>query len=65
VTIAMKRSHQTLRQIFAAPLVIGILSTVGLLAALIGDNVWDAVSWVGLAIPFLLFVFFIYRRAPN
>jgi hypothetical protein len=65
VTIAMKRPQQTLRQIFAAPLVIGILSTVGLLAALIGDNIWDAVSWVSLAIPFVLFVFFVYRRAPN
>jgi hypothetical protein len=63
--IAMKRSPQTLRQIFAAPLVIGILSTVGLLAALIGDNVWDAVSWVSLAIPCMLFVFFVYRRAPK
>jgi len=63
--IAMKRSPQTLRQIFAAPLVIGILSTVGLLAALIGDNVWDAVSWVSLAIPCVLFVFFVYRRAPK
>jgi hypothetical protein len=41
------------------------LSTVGLLAALIGDDVWDAISWVSLAIPFVLFVFFIYRRAPN
>jgi hypothetical protein len=41
------------------------LSTVGLLAALIGDNVWDAVSWVSLAIPCVLFVFFVYRRAPN
>jgi hypothetical protein len=61
----MRRSHQTLRQIFAAPLVIGILSIVGLLAALVGDNVWDAVSWISLAIPFALFVFFIYRRAPN
>jgi hypothetical protein len=63
--IPMKRSPQTLRQIFAAPLVIGILSTVGLLAALIGDNVWDAVSWVSLAIPCMLFVFFVYRRAPK
>ena len=61
----MRRPHQTLRQIFAAPVVIGILSIVGLLAALVGDNVWDTVSWIGLAIPFALFVFFIYRRAPN
>ncbi|UPJ50994.1 hypothetical protein IVB30_06410 [Bradyrhizobium sp. 200] len=61
----MRRPHQTLRQIFAAPLAIGILSVVGLLAALIGDNVWDAVSWISLAIPCVLYVFFIYRRAPN
>ena len=36
---------------FALPLFIGITSIVGLLAALLGDGVYDAVSWLGLGIP--------------
>jgi hypothetical protein len=56
------RSHRTLRQIFAVPIVIGMLSTVGLLAALIGDGWWDGLSWATLSLPVLLYVFFFLRR---
>ena len=38
-------------RIFAIPLFIGITSIVGLLAALLGDGAYDAVSWLGLGIP--------------
>ena len=56
------RSHRTLRQIFAMPILIGILSTVGLLAALVGDGWWDGLSWASLSLPVLLYLFFIIRR---
>jgi hypothetical protein len=56
------RSHRTLRQIFALPVVIGILSTVGLLAALIGDGWWDGLSWATLSVPVLLCFFYYTRR---
>jgi branched-subunit amino acid transport protein AzlD len=56
------KNHRTPGQIFAAPVAIGALSTVGLLAALIGDGWWDAVSWLSLALPVLLYVFFVARR---
>ncbi len=56
------RTHRKLRQIFALPMVIGILSTVGLLAALIGDGWWDGLSWASLSLPVLLYVFFMIRR---
>ncbi|WP_430642044.1 hypothetical protein [Bradyrhizobium ivorense] len=49
-------------QIFAAPLVIAILSTVGLISALVGDGWWDAVSWAALGLPVLLYLLFIWRR---
>ncbi|MFW6088218.1 MAG: hypothetical protein ACODAB_00605 [Gemmatimonadota bacterium] len=38
-------------QIWTAPVVIGILSLVGLLAALLGDGVADVLSWLALAVP--------------
>jgi len=56
------RSHRTLRQIFAMPILIGVLSTVGLLAALVGDGWWDGLSWASLSLPVLLYLFFIVRR---
>ena len=56
------RRHRTLGQIFAAPIVIGALSIVGLIAALVGDGWWDAVSWLSLTLPVLLYFFFVARR---
>jgi hypothetical protein len=59
------RNHRTLWQIFAAPILIGLLSTVGLVAALIGDGWWDGISWVTLALPVLLYVFYLLRRTKR
>jgi hypothetical protein len=56
------RNHRTLGQIFVAPIVVGVLSIVGLLAALIGDGWWDVVSWLTLTVPVLLYVHFLVRR---
>jgi hypothetical protein len=58
-------SHRSLTQIFAAPLVIAIASTVGLISALVGDGWWDAVSWAALGLPVLLYLLFIWRRRAN
>lgn len=58
-------AHRSLTQIFAAPLVIAIVSTVGLISALVGDGWWDAVSWMALGLPVLLYLLFIWRRRPN
>jgi hypothetical protein len=44
----MRRSA---RSIWAAPIVFGVLTTVGLISALLGDGVWDALSAVTLGIP--------------
>lgn len=38
-------------QIFAMPFILGVLSLIGLLSALIGDGVWDGLSWASLAYP--------------
>jgi hypothetical protein len=47
-------SPQSLRAIFAVPLVIAGLSTVALVAALTGDGWRDALSWAGLTVPVLI-----------
>lgn len=46
----MKR-RQSLSAIFALPLVLAVLSLIGLINALAGDGFSDAVSWIALLIP--------------
>lgn len=36
---------------FAIPIVLAVLSLVGLVAGLIGDSLFDLVSWIALASP--------------
>ena len=43
---------------FAVPTVMGLLSTVGLVAALLGDDIWDWLSWATLAVPVLVVAYF-------
>ncbi|MDO9433650.1 MAG: hypothetical protein V4820_02450 [Pseudomonadota bacterium] len=40
----MSRKDLSLRAIFAAPLLLFVLSMIGLVGALLGDGLWD---WVG------------------
>ncbi|MFC3711085.1 hypothetical protein ACFOMD_00790 [Sphingoaurantiacus capsulatus] len=47
----MKRPSQSAGAIFAVPLLVGLLSLVGLVAALTGDGLRNALSWVTLGVP--------------
>ena len=47
------RRPRPLRAVFATPLLIAMLSALGLLSALTGDGWRDIVSWLGLAVPVL------------
>ncbi|MBP7335146.1 hypothetical protein [Niveispirillum sp.] len=46
-------SRRSLWAVFAAPILIAVLSIVGLVAALTGDGWRDALSWAALAVPVL------------
>ena len=46
-------------RIFRAPLALAALSTIGLLAALLGDGLADLVSWCALG--FVVWVALVYR----
>ena len=56
-----RTQRQTLGQIFAAPAMIGVLSVIGLISALVGDGVWDALSWLALGVPVALCAHFTLR----
>ncbi|WP_223548503.1 hypothetical protein [Pseudomonas sp. A-B-19] len=47
----MKPRQSNFWKVFAVPTVIAVLSAAGLFAALLGDGVWDSLSWVGLGLP--------------
>ncbi|ODA68619.1 hypothetical protein A7A08_00450 [Methyloligella halotolerans] len=55
-----KRGTKSLGEIFFVPTLIGIVSMVGLIAALVGDGVWDAVSWASLGIPVIVTVWMVW-----
>ncbi len=40
--------------IYRVPLLIGIVTGVGLISALLGDGLWDVLSWLTLAVPVAL-----------
>ena len=56
------RRRKTPWQIFAAPSLIALLSTTGLLAALLGNGVFDIVSWIGLGVPLVMVIWAIKTR---
>lgn len=39
------------RKVYGPAIVIAVITLCGLLSALLGDGVWDELSWVALAIP--------------
>lgn len=53
-------SSQTLR-IWGIPIVLGLLSIAGLIAALVGDGFADVLSWIALGIPLLVGIWFSLR----
>jgi hypothetical protein len=48
--------------LWGAPIALGVISAVGLVAALLGDGVWDAVSWAALGLPVAVGGWFGMRR---
>jgi hypothetical protein len=54
-TRLLRPPRRTLWSIFKIPIVIGALVALGLTTALIGDDVWDWLSWLLLAVPLALF----------
>jgi hypothetical protein len=53
------------RQIWGMPIALGILSAIGLASALLGDGLWDFVSWIALAAPVAVIVRSLVRRRSS
>lgn len=58
----MSRKDLSLRAIFAAPLLLFVLSLIGLVVALLGDGPWDWVGQVLLASTMVVLAWVIFTR---
>jgi hypothetical protein len=45
-------------KMWGMPILLGILSGIGLISALLEDGIWDTLSWLTLGIPLLLIGWF-------
>lgn len=49
-------------QVYRVPLGLGMLSSMGLIIALLEDGIYDIASWSALAIPAVICAYFVFRR---
>jgi len=56
------RLHRSAWAVFRVPLVVGVICAAGLGLALVGDGIWDGLSWLALSLPVALAGFY-WRRA--
>lgn len=42
--------------VFTWPIALAILGVIGLASALVGDDLWDALSWIALGVPILIII---------
>jgi hypothetical protein len=50
----MKPRKANFWKVFETPAIIALFTAAGLFSALLGDGIWDALSWLGLGIPAVL-----------
>jgi hypothetical protein len=62
IKIAGRARRQTLREIFLVPIIVAAVTGAGLLSALLGDDLWDAVSWLTLSVPLAVVAWCLWRR---
>lgn len=53
--------HNNFRKIYASASILAAITGSGLLSALFGDGLWDAVSWLALPVPLFVIVWKITR----
>jgi hypothetical protein len=53
-----------LQRTFAWPLLLAVVSGIGLVLALLGDGAWDAASWLLLATPMAAVAWALATRRP-
>jgi hypothetical protein len=55
----------TFWKVWGIPIVIGILSGIGLLSALTGDGFYDLLSWLTLGVPVVATVWYLMKAGKK
>lgn len=58
----MSSEVRTPWKIYRWPIVVGILTFTGLVSALLGDGIWDGLSWAVLTAPLIAIVWRLWGR---
>lgn len=48
---ALRSRGKSVGQVFLIPVLLAVVSLFGLLSALLGDGLFDALSWLALSVP--------------
>ncbi|MNJ78046.1 hypothetical protein D3C77_756890 [compost metagenome] len=48
------KAHTHFLKVWSVPVLLGLLTIFGLLAALLGTGVWHGLAWLSLAVPVLV-----------
>lgn len=57
-------ARSNLRRIYGKPFALAILSGFGLIAALLADGIWDAVSCIALSVTVAVIAWHVARPVP-
>ena len=60
-----QRQRRSTTRIFLLPAVVSLVIVFGLLAALLGDGIWNVASWIALGLPIAVVALFWSRRASG
>jgi hypothetical protein len=47
----------SLKKVYGTPLLLAVVTLIGLLSALVGNGFWDALSWFCLGMPVIVIAF--------
>lgn len=53
---------RTFGQVWGVPIVLGVLGSIGLVSALVGDGFYDVASWATLGLPVAVIIWAVARR---
>jgi glucose-6-phosphate-specific signal transduction histidine kinase len=51
--------HRSVGQIFLIPAIMALFVAFGLVSALLGDGIWDALSWFCLLVPVVAVAYYV------
>ncbi len=53
------------KRLWGAPILLGILTLIGLLSALLGDGMWDVLSALTLGIPVVVTIWCFFKKSKT